>query len=148
MVPCIRFPSSIPQGKDFLFICYMSCFPERSALFSVKTLLQRHFSLSPIMFPEQHVRHTMSSFHGLSFSIVTVLHTSWQSPSCQKCVTSKDFLDHRLHLSLVNNGVFVHLDCCYLEEYSLWFLSKIIPRWEAFQRSVFSPKFLRTSPFV
>lgn len=141
MVLCTNFPSSLPQQKDLLLIYYVDCFPERSALFSVKTLFQHHFFLSRIMFMEQDVTHTISSFHQLTSSIETAPHAAWRSPSSQKYMTLRDFLDHLLHLSLLNTGVFIQLGCCYLEGYSLWFLSKIILSYEISQSCRVSPGF-------
>lgn len=104
--------------ENSLLMYYTDCFPERSALFS-KTEFRCHFFLSPIMFMGQRVRSTMSSFHLLTSSPEIAPHTSRRSASSQKCVTWKEFFDHLLHLLLVNNGVFIHLDCSYLEKYSL-----------------------------
>ena len=86
MVLCIIFPCSIPQRKDLLLMYHMDCFPERSALFSLQTLFQRHFFLSPIMFMEQDVAHTVSSLWRAQFRYreysICIVEKSKQSEIC------------------------------------------------------------------
>lgn len=136
-ISCVQVPMGFftPCRRQSLWLAQNLALFLLNLLSFVSLLSSSNWHLSQRRWP-QHI--TLTWYHKLYSPISRF----WDRVLWGGCLLrSTPRIDHLLHLSLVNAGVFIQLGCCYLEGYSLWFLSKTILSYEISQSCRVSPGF-------